>query len=41
MKTVWMFLFGSLLEGGKTLHIEQVGSFKLDPKSSILVKESS
>ncbi len=32
-------LFGSLLEGGKTLHIEQIGSFKLDPKSSILVKK--
>jgi len=32
-------LFGSLLEGGRTLHIEQIGSFKLDPKSSILVKK--
>ena len=32
-------LFGSLLEGGKILHIEQIGSFKLDPKSSILVKK--
>ena len=32
-------LVGSLLEGGKTLHIEQIGSFKLDPKSSILVKK--
>jgi 8-oxo-dGTP pyrophosphatase MutT (NUDIX family) len=32
-------LFGSLLEGGKTLYIEQIGSFKLDPKSSILVKK--
>ena len=32
-------LFGTLLEGGKTLHLDQIGSFKLDPKSSILVKK--
>ena len=32
-------LFGSLVEDGNTLHIEQVGSFKLDPKSSVLVKK--
>jgi len=32
-------LLGTIVEGGKTLHIDQVGSFKLDPKSSILVKK--
>ena len=32
-------LFGTLLENGKTLHLDQIGSFKLDPKSSVLVKK--